>query len=158
MVEVIEKLKKFFDENDTHYSKGISEEEAAVLSSRCMDELGFEIPIEYVEFLKKMNGFDYDGRRMFGFVTDELKNTNREISDFFKWNNEYGGMDSSREGGWLGQDYIFMGEGSCHTYIAMDMRTRKIVKLGTVCFEEEGEYTSFEEMLDGFFLGVFEER
>ena len=158
---VIEKLKMFFDKEDESdaYQTGISTEDAIVLSNRCIEEYGVEIPIDYVTFLKKMNGFWYDGKSMFNFSTDEIKNTKKykfslRLYDFFKENNHCRDYVGSKEG--TGEDYLFLGKSDI-SYIAADVRTGKIVLLDEVIGFVR-EYANFEEMLDGFFLGAYEER
>ncbi|NEN75797.1 hypothetical protein F9B74_05590 [Pelistega sp. NLN82] len=137
-LEAIKGEKKGYGE---HLNKGLTEEEIFIYLENKKKLL---IPKEYINFIKMMNGFEFDGCILYGFQKNHPEdNMEKQIFDLFEYNEIWHKTLSEKT-------YTFLGETNVCWYV-YNKETNKYNILDMPSAYMISECTTLDEMLDVFF-------
>lgn len=134
--------KKYATEGFTwDFRQGASAEEIELANQRLQEEHDIELPEQFIDFLKDMNGFEVDGKIMYGVDQEFLKNGD-EI-DYFEGiaDNNLSAYDNDWD-----ERYVFLGEDSLNKYV-YNMNDGKYYQIDSGCGDVYEVFSSFEEVL-----------
>ena len=141
-------LKKVIDEKklyDEELNLGASNEEINKLVNETKEQLGKDIPNEYLDILSKVNGLEFNGFILYGIDENLLEHENNE--------HIYGLIDTNKI--WYeNQDqkkYLFLGESNISWYV-YEYENKKFIELdnpsGRECTIFSSFYDIFEKLLE----------
>ena len=129
-------------------NKGLTGNEASLLKTEFYEKFGLELPEEYLSFLKRVNGYDYDLITFYGYDSDTYSSERGFVGP---------DLDIFRQQHQQRKNRIYLGEDSSGNpfYYRMNGITRDLFCLdhfesGSL-YSEVIEFLSFEEMLDYIF-------
>lgn len=137
----IENEKKRYNET---LNKGIKSEEISILTARNIDDDIF-IPDAYINFLSRMNGFEFDGCVLYGIKN--LSCSKDMIFDLFEYNEIWHESFNKRK-------YTFLGETNLCWYV-YNKTNQKYNRLDIPSGYILNEYDTLNDMLDIFFEEIY---
>lgn len=121
-------------------NKGASEEELEIFIPTVRKELGIDLPTEYIEVLKVINGLEFDGYILYGIDMELLKDEpERNINGLIQNNKDW------YENEW-NKKYLFIGDSSMSWYV-YDIDAQQYCELDNPSGEEMEVFNSIEDML-----------
>ena len=138
--EKLMEISKIEQEDGDEINKGASKEELEVFIPEVKKELGIDLPSEYIEVLKVVNGLEFDGYILYGIDMELLKeepesNINGLIQNNKDWyENEWN------------KKYLFIGDSSMSWYV-YDTENKQYCELDNPSGEEIEVFDSIEDML-----------
>lgn len=75
------KIKKDLEQYSFEMNDGAAEEELSAFEKACLIELGMELPKDYADVLRTVNGLDYDGLNLYGIDAEYCKSELKEKTD-----------------------------------------------------------------------------
>lgn len=141
-LEVIRKTMARF--NSSLY-EGATKREIELLCENLKKRMDMEIPDEYIDLLRKMDGFEFNGYILYG-VDEEY------TEDIVKQKYINGLIDRNEiwyENAWDG-NYLFLGESSISWYV-YDLDKKKYAELDNPSGDFCKYYNDFDEMLTTIF-------
>lgn len=139
--DYLDKIRSINKEYNSSMNPGCSEELIAKFEQAASDYLGSNLPDGYKEFLKEVNGLEFNGFIFFG--VDDF------VSEFDGINENTGLIDCNQE---LYESerqlqYLFFVDSDISWY-AYDFKKEVYVLLDKPSGEEEEQYETFSDMLD----------
>lgn len=128
--------------------KGLSSETINAVSNYCQEHFGSPLPQGYMDFLKEMNGFEYDGNCIYCCYNNDIINNfpRYDSLDLVSFNTRFVENTDIDE-------FIFLGKTSLD-YIAYNKKTKKFIQVshGNVMGRIYGEYETFEDAIYKMFI------
>ena len=142
-----EKLEEVIREMEMYGEKangGAEEREIAEFNEKVLEELGINLPKEYIKLLRVINGMEFNGFIIYGIDEELLEEApNQSINGLIELNKIW------YENEWQRQ-YVFLGESGMSWYV-YDCIDEKYYELdnpsGTVCEEFSDLESMIEKML-----------
>ncbi len=137
-------LKKIIDEKkvyDEEVNLGASKEEIDKLVEKAKEQLGVELPKEYLEIISKVNGIEFNGFILYGIDEYLLEHENNQSI--------YGLIDSNQT--WYENEeqkkYLFLGESNISWYV-YEYENNKFIELDNPSGRESSKFNNFYEMFN----------
>lgn len=138
--EKLMEISKIEQEYGDEINKGASKEELEVFIPEVKKELGIDLPSEYIEVLKVVNGLEFDGYILYGIDMELLKEEpESDINGLIQNNKDW------YENEW-NKKYLFIGDSSMSWYV-YDTDTKQYCELDNPSGEEIEVFDSIEDML-----------
>lgn len=139
-----EKLEEIIKEKNLYGEKvnvGATKKEIQLFIKRSIDELNVDLPDEYVNVLRTINGIEFNGFILYG-IDENILNTipKQHINGLIDCNNIW------YENEWQKQ-YIFLGESNISWYV-YDLTTKKYCELDNPSGRLNEEYSSFDDLFE----------
>lgn len=138
----LEKIKiKFETDYGDSFNNPATDNEISKLKNSFLKKFGLELPTQYLEFLKYMNGVEFDGFIIFSIDKDILDNdTNQQVEGIINFNeilyeNEFN------------KDYIFLADSDISWYV-YNVKDKNFNILDKPSGELMETYEDFYSMLD----------
>lgn len=140
--EKLEKIKmKFEKDYGDSFNNSATDNEISKLKNSFLKKFGLELPTQYLEFLKYMNGIEFDGFIIFSIDKDIIdNNTNQQVEGIINFNeilyeNEFN------------KDYIFLADSDISWYV-YNIKNKNFNILDKPSGELIETYNDFYSMLD----------
>ena len=140
--EKLEKIKmKFEKDYGDSFNNSATDNEISKLKNSFFKKFGLELPTQYLEFLKYMNGIEFDGFIIFSIDKDIIdNNTNQQVEGIINFNeilyeNEFN------------KDYIFLADSDISWYV-YNIKDKNFNILDKPSGELMETYNDFYSMLD----------
>lgn len=138
------KLEEIIEEKKLYGEKvniGASEAELAQFQKSVKEGLYIELPNEYINVLKIINGIEFNGFVLYGIDEELLKNKpNQYINGFISLNQIWYENEEQKK-------YLFLGESNISWYV-YDIDKKIYCELDNPSGREMIEFTNFGEMLE----------
>jgi hypothetical protein len=105
------KIKKDLEQYSFEMNDGATEEELSAFEKACLTELGMELPKDYADVLRTVNGLDYDGLNLYGIDAEYRKSEPKEKTDGLIERNHFWHCND-----W-DQAYLFVGNNDMSWYV-----------------------------------------
>lgn len=139
--EKLQEMKDYYHENfgDT-FNEGASVKEIQKLQEEARKRLNQELPEEYMEVLKEINGFNENGIFFYG-VDEELLDSApvNHVDGFLDYNEDRSEYDEEK-------NIIYLCEGAIDWYV-YDINEKAYKLLDAPCGDEVETFESFDEMM-----------
>lgn len=138
----LEKIKtKFERDYGDSFNTPASDNEIYKLKNSFLKKFGLELPTQYLEFLKYMNGIEFDGFIIFSIDKDMLDNdTNQQVEGIIDFNEILYENKFNR-------DYIFLADSDISWYV-YNIKNKNFNILDKPSGELMETYNDFYSMLD----------
>lgn len=140
--EKLEKIKmKFEKDYGDSFNNSATDNEISKLKNSFLKKFGLELSTQYLEFLKYMNGIEFDGFIIFSIDKDIIdNNTNQQVEGIINFNeilyeNEFN------------KDYIFLADSDISWYV-YNIKNKNFNILDKPSGELMETYEDFYSMLD----------
>lgn len=135
--EVIEEKKLYGEQVNT----GASEAELTSFQKNVKEELKSELPNEYIDALKKINGLEFNGFILYGIDESLLKRKpNQHINGLISFNQIWYENEDQKK-------YLFLGESNISWYV-YDINKKLYIELDNPSGREMEEFKGFDEMFE----------
>lgn len=139
-----DKLLQIVQEKNVYGEKiniGATEEEIKIFIKRVKHEFKIDLPNEYIEILRTVNGVEFNGFILYG-IDEELLDTpqNQRINGFIKCNEIW------YENEWQ-KKYIFLGESNISWYV-YDMILRRYFELDNPSGREMEAFIGLDYLME----------
>lgn len=131
--------KKRIEIYKSQLNEGATENAIAEFKNRCNDFFSEEIPEEYYNLLRTVNGIEYDGVSIYGIDDTPDEMVNQHVYGFIDYNMMF--YDNE----WL-RKYVFFGEGGISWYV-YDIEEKKYYLLDCPSGSVVRECNSFDEII-----------
>jgi len=140
-----EKMKKY----GYALNNGVAENVILPFKDAVYEKFNYLLPSDYLEFLKLMNGFDFNGSIVYGIDQEFADNTTcQEINGFISYNEIW------YENEWL-KKYAFLGEGEMNWYV-YNIENNQFQLLDKPSGSLLEEYSSFNALINYMFVEVLQ--
>lgn len=142
-IKDVEKVISLFNKE---INEGATKKEIDVVCKNAKKDLGMEVPSEYIDFLKEVNGFEFNGFILYNVDEELLEKRPKQ-----KCIN--GLIDSNKvwyENEW-DEQYFFLGESSMSWFV-YDIKKEKYAELDN----PSGEVSKYYEDFDSMLVEIFE--
>lgn len=122
-------------------NEGATEEEIQLFTKKCRNELNIDLPDEYVNILKEINGLEFNGFILYGIDENILNSTPKQETT--------GLIESNKiwyDNEWQKQ-YAFLGESNISWYV-YDLKTKNYLELDNPSGRIIQEYTKFGDLFE----------
>lgn len=141
IIEKMKLVKKQLEQYGETINDGASEKEIELFCMQISKKLNIELPKSYLDFLKNVNGIEFNGYIVYGIDEEFCVNLPKQhINGFISNNLDW--YDNE----WL-KKFIFFGDSDISWYV-FDTETNRYLELDKPSEEEMSAFSSFEEMID----------
>lgn len=135
--EIVEEEKMFGAE----LNEGASEEEIEQFQKLVTEALNFTFPNEYINFLKTINGLEFNGYSIYGIDQEYLeKKPKRKVDGLIDANNAWHSVEHQKQ-------YLFFADGGLSWYV-YDRENKRYKLIAKPEGDELEEFETFDEMLE----------
>lgn len=140
-VDKIEKIKIRREKRNRFLNLGCSATHLHIFQKEVTKRFKYELPKEYIEFLSKINGVEYNGLVLYG-VDDSITdgNNNQTVTGYIATNEIWYENEGQKA-------YMFFGDGNISWY-CYDISRGIYVELDKPSGELEQEFQNFYDMID----------
>ena len=124
-----------------HINLGAANEEIREFTYKVQSKFNYSIPEEYLNFLKEVNGIEFNGFIIYGIDQELLEHeVNQQINGLISFNEIWYENESQRQ-------YIFLGESNISWY-CFDLLKGEYVELDNPSGSFVGNYDNFYSMVE----------
>ncbi|PWT28745.1 YrhA family protein [Butyrivibrio fibrisolvens] len=135
----IEKIKKEFVGWGYKVNEPASDDEISRFTTKVKDKFQIEIPSEYIDFLKEINGYSFNGLLVYGIDMDLLDNApNNCKAGFIEYNDDRSVSDEEK--------WIYFAESEFRLYV-FRVQDATYYKIEDFSYDIQKKYDSFAEMI-----------
>lgn len=135
----IEKIKKEFVGWGYKVNEPASDDEISRFTTKVKDKFQIEIPSEYIDFLKEINGYSFNGLLVYGIDMDLLdKAPNNCKAGFIEYNDDRSVSDEEK--------WIYFAESEFGLYV-FRVQDTTYYKIEDFSYDIQKKYDSFAEMI-----------
>ncbi len=137
----INEIKKLYKQAE---NSGVSDEQLAGLLSETKKQYDFVLPESYIDFLKKENGFEFNGFIIYGIGGAKDCLSTQSTTDFISTNEIWHEVSDSKR-------YIFFGDSNISWY-CFDKRNNLYVELDKPSLSLVKVFDNANNMLEGILM------
>lgn len=139
--EKLEEVKRVLDEFERELDAPASEKEIQIFNDEVKKKFGFDLPMEYIDLLKEMNGYEFNGFIIYG-VDERLleKNPKEPINGFIEISEIWYENEHQKQ-------YIFIGEEHISWYV-YDLVSKKYMILDKPGGSEMEYFDCFNDIIN----------
>lgn len=116
-----------------------SDDEISRFTTKVKDKFQIEIPSEYIDFLKEINGYSFNGLLVYGIDMDLLDNApNNCKAGFIEYNDDRSVSDEEK--------WIYFAESEFRLYV-FRVQDATYYKIEDFSYDIQKKYDSFAEMI-----------
>ena len=141
IIDKLKSVKEILEQYGETINDGASEKEIELFCSQASNRLNVQLPQSYLDFLKNVNGIEFNGYILYGIDEEFSGDSPKQHINGFITNN----LDWY-ENEWL-KKYIFFGDSDISWYV-FNIETNRYLELDKPSEEEMSSFSSFEEMVD----------
>jgi len=138
--EKLEEVKKVLNEFNRDFDAPATEKEIQLFTDEVKKKFGFDLPEEYIDFLKVMNGYEFNGFVIYG-VDERLleKKPDEHINGFIELSEILYEVEDPKQ-------YIFIGEDNISLYV-YDLVRKKYIIIDNPGGGEMEYFDRFDEII-----------
>lgn len=136
-----ELIKKLTNELNNKVNNGAKEEEISTLCREVKKRLNKDLPDAYLDILRKINGFEYNGFILYGVDEEYMKETPIQKINGYIFNN-LAWYDNEWQ-----EQYLFFGESSISWYV-YDTESEKYCELDCPSGDLIEEYETIDDLIN----------